>query len=246
MTKLKKKSDTKKNKKDPTKPCPIDKHWVSPHSRTRKTDKGKPYTQSVRGHCRTNRGSNTYGPSDLRKMRKQNESVEAPHPCNSPLDFGKDGIKYDDLIALWTKLWNDIFKVTPPLDPDTVKALIASESSFNPKAWNHQHGPGAAYGLTQITIRTLPQLNSDKELRDYYIDITKDDLFDPDVSIGAGVRWLFRKREIAKAKYGNDITWRDAVREYKGYKPTDKVQKGMHDFDDFLRKYKEACRKLTS
>jgi ABC-type transport system substrate-binding protein len=39
------------------------------------------------------------------------------------------------------------------------------------------------------------------------------------LNIAAGIRWLFRKREIAQSKLarGRRATWRDAVAEYKDY-----------------------------
>ncbi len=41
--------------------------------------------------------------------------------------------EYDHLIRGWTQYWNDIFTLSDPLDPNVVKALIATESSFDPK-----------------------------------------------------------------------------------------------------------------
>src|SRR4051812_44671258 len=42
------------------------------------------------------------------------------------------GAGYDLFIAGWTKYWNDILQFDMPLDPNVVKALIASESGFIP------------------------------------------------------------------------------------------------------------------
>ncbi|RLD02520.1 MAG: hypothetical protein DRI65_14790, partial [Chloroflexota bacterium] len=43
------------------------------------------------------------------------------------LDY-KNADKYDHHIAVWTDFFNKKFKADPPLDPDVIKALIASES----------------------------------------------------------------------------------------------------------------------
>ena len=42
-----------------------------------------------------------------------------------------DANKYDVLIRGWVRYWNEIFQPKNPLDPNLVKALMATESSFN-------------------------------------------------------------------------------------------------------------------
>lgn len=37
------------------------------------------------------------------------------------------------------------------------------------------------------------------------------------MNIAAGVRWLFRKREVAKTQLGHQPTWLETVFSYKGY-----------------------------
>lgn len=51
-------------------------------------------------------------------------------PASKKLNH-KSSDKYDDLIAVWTDYFNRKFEANPPLDPDVVKALIASESGFH-------------------------------------------------------------------------------------------------------------------
>jgi soluble lytic murein transglycosylase-like protein len=41
--------------------------------------------------------------------------------------------KFDQQIRGWVRYWNDIFQPSDPLDPNLIKALIATESGFNPK-----------------------------------------------------------------------------------------------------------------
>lgn len=49
------------------------------------------------------------------------------YPASKKLEF-KNSDKYDEIIAIWTDYFNKKFNADPPLDPDIVKALIASES----------------------------------------------------------------------------------------------------------------------
>jgi len=119
--------------------------------------------------------------------------------------------------------WNQVFNAKDPIDPNLVKALIASESSFNPDTMNPTaNGTGIARGLMQLTDDTLNRINAHKvEIKDNYIHLTFDEASDPTANICVGVRWLFMKyagarERIAKAKLDRLATWDDAVAEYKG------------------------------
>ena len=123
-----------------------------------------------------------------------------------------DESKYDQKICGWVRYWNDIFKLRDPLDPNLVKALIATESSFkiNPE------GTTSAYGLTQIKKDTLGYLGGEKgELKNYLIRISAEQLLNPSANICSAVRWLFRKKETASSKLGREATWFEAVEDYK-------------------------------
>ena len=54
--------------------------------------------------------------------------VEPDDSCNANSLEEND---YDQLITGWVKYWNEVLKTKIPLDPNFVKALMASESSFN-------------------------------------------------------------------------------------------------------------------
>jgi len=71
-------------------------------------------------------------------------------PTAGKMDHLKNADKYDELIAVWTDYFNKKFNIEPPLDPDVVKALIATESGFriDPKENNK------AFVITQITPKT--------------------------------------------------------------------------------------------
>lgn len=87
-----------------------------------------------RGHCAHNpTGKDQLYPDEILEMAKQNFPKVKEKPCPIDLGFENKGDQYDDFIAGWTKYWNDVFSPKTPLDPNVVKALIASESGFNPK-----------------------------------------------------------------------------------------------------------------
>ncbi|OFZ19447.1 MAG: hypothetical protein A2Z20_05285 [Bdellovibrionales bacterium RBG_16_40_8] len=71
----------------------------------------------------------------------------------------KNADKYDEVIAVWTDYFNKKFNADPPLDPDVVKALIASESSFNPDPLGNRK---IALGIAQITKKTVKILQDPK------------------------------------------------------------------------------------
>jgi len=120
--------------------------------------------------------------------------------------------KYDFEIRGWTQYWNDIFKLNDPLDPNVVKALIATESSFDPKPKKHAY----VYGLMQIIGQTHQFLCGAKhELRDHYVCVSTIELLDESANICAGVRWLFRKKETASALLQRKASWEETVEDYK-------------------------------
>jgi hypothetical protein len=120
--------------------------------------------------------------------------------------------KYDVEIRGWVQYWNDIFKLEDPLDPNLVKALIATESSFDPQPKKYIH----VYGLMQIIGETHQFLaGHGHELRDHFIRVSTKELLDPSCNICAGVRWLLRKVETATELLGRKATWEETVEDYK-------------------------------
>lgn len=101
---------------------------------------------------------------------------------------------------------------------DFVKILIKTESSFGNKAIaNIKNSKHQAIGLMQITDYTLKLIKEDqKELRNHVFKIKRDDLYDPNINICVGARWLFRKREIAKYYLKKEPTPLELAEEYKG------------------------------
>jgi hypothetical protein len=97
----------------------------------------------------------------------------------------------------------------------------------------------------QITNKTRKILANEKgELKNHYLTATREELNEPSVNICAGIRWLFRKREIASERLKRIASWEEAVFEFKGIRlaspaQQDKVKKF---FSGFLNKY-QKCEK---
>ena len=63
--------------------------------------------------------------------------------------------------------------------------------------------------------------------------------WEPNKNICAGVRWLFRKREILKSQIKRDSTWKEVLMGYKGKidsqtNETKKVQKRLREYLELL------------
>jgi hypothetical protein len=234
--------------------CPIGSHWVRKHPLTVPPSKNNPIGVTTRkAHCARNPASSkvSLSPQDIKKIASTNTFKSKKKPCALKLKFG-DGNIYDDLIAGWTEYWNEVFKPDVPLDPNLVKALIASESSFKHLLLANPKNPASARGLTQVTDETRVILGNRKgELKDYYFDLTREDLNDPGTNICAGIRWLFYKRERASAKLGRTATWEEGVAEYKSLTKKLKAKtksiraRAQELIDRFKRYYEQykSCKK---
>lgn len=73
-------------------------------------------------------------------------------PAKNKIDMANSDL-YDAQIALWTDYFNNLFKIKPRLDPDMIKALMASESSFHTNARTPQ-----AIGITQISSKKISKI----------------------------------------------------------------------------------------
>lgn len=247
-------SEIRKTKKDFWKPedkevhpwraCPYGEHWVTRHPRL---PVGR-QLQDVDGHCRKNTGGKDRLDGDeiysLSLFPEFQSSTPEPKKYS-----GEERIKspdqFDALISGWCKYWNDVFKPDIPIDPNFVKALMESESRFNPKAYaENKKNIGPARGLIQITEQTWRILKDRKgELKDHYIDLKKEELFEPSKNICAAIRWLFRKREILQKRLSRSPSWVETIVEYKGVGPDLKKNgkesiKVMKQFEDIYKRYK--------
>jgi len=225
----------------PWRMCPGGQHYrrhtnVSAYTRTDGTEIG---VHPRRGTCANNpSGKDQLYTEEMEQIAGQYFDTFKLVPLPEIPKFGKKGQFYDHFIQGWTQYWNDVLKPNEPLDPHMIKALIASESSFDPNAWNEKHGPGRARGLTQVTDITLRYLSLEKyhELKDHFLHLKEDDTLNPNFSICAGIRWLFRKKEIADSKIMGEVSWIDAVGEYKHYKTDNPHMKEFIDLYESLKR----------
>lgn len=220
---------------NPWRVCPTGEHWVRRHDRQKKA------LEDVDGHCRKNKSKKDILIGDEIDLITTNSLFlnSVPKLAPNELGFKGSGSKYDSLISGWTAYWNDLFKITPQLPPSYVKALIATESSFDPNGYNPLNSPniGPARGLGQITEDTQRSLSGNKkELKDHFVILSDDtDVYDPNKNICANVRWLFRKRETARARLRREPTWEEVLMEYKGRLKS--RTKKTEDIRQELRKY---------
>lgn len=207
--------------KNPWRVCPIGQHWVRRHPKQLKAGKITDHD----GHCRKNPSK-----KDFLKGDEMELIVTSDLFLNPKVKVSKNNLKmhlvsiekqnqYDDLISGWTAYWNDVFRLKNPLHPNYVKALMATESTFDPKARApNSKKIGLARGLLQLTEQTTRLAKSHKqhEYKDHFVDLEYKDLWDPNKNISFGIRHLFRKRETAKARLKREPTWFEVLMDYKG------------------------------
>lgn len=229
-----------RERRHPWRKCPYGQHWVRTHPLSVPPSEKHPegYSTMRENHCANNpSGKDQLYCGEIHEIASERFTGLNGAPAANALGYD-NGNTFDHLIRGWVRYWNEVLAPAEPLDPDVVKALIATESGFDPAAWNHEKGKRAAYGLMQVTNATVQLLKDPRELRDHFVNLDQNDMKDPNLSICAGVRWLFRKKDLAQVRLKRSATWREAVREYKGYKPTDKDQSGMEKFDERLAQLK--------
>ena len=153
------------------------------------------------------------------------------------------GNDFDELIGGWTQFWNDIFNPKEPLDPNLIKVLIASESSFDINI-SANSTIGKARGLIQVTEQTRKILtDQDGELKDFLITLSKKEFYDPNLNLAAGIRWLFHKQYLASHRLKCEATWMEAIAEYKGIlSQLGKVKRS----DEIMQKLKERYKRLST
>lgn len=200
--------------------CPLGSHWrsssdVDKHQRKKVTVK-KHYRK---GSCvKNSSGKDTLYIEEIYLISNTYFGKRKKNITQNTLKY-RHGNKYDHIIDGWVTYWNDIFKPKTPLDPDFVKVMIATESSFDPKSENYAgKRAGHARGLMQVTDQTLKYLKGHKtEARDHLVILDEDDMYDPILNICTGVRWLYRKKQIADSRF-DGASWLETVMLYKGYR----------------------------
>lgn len=231
--------------------CPPGRHWVREHIMHTPSSKKYPggSTTIRHAHCADNpSGKDQLYLDEIQEIASQNFAKVKNRPCSLDLGFKGKGSKYDEMIAGWTKYWNDVLKPKEPLSPNVVKALIASESGFTADMLVNKKNSNSARGLMQIlnaTRKTLADENG--ELQDHLLNFTKDDLNDPNANICAGIRWLFQKQKLASSYLGREATWEEAVMNYKGKLKVKSADSEAKKQKNIFKKYLDAlekCEKL--
>ena len=144
-----------------------------------------------------------------------------------------NGNEYNSCIRGWGQYWNDVLKPSETLDCDIIKALIFTESTFKPEALN-----GSARGLMQLRPTSVRALKNYKgELKDHFVILTRNELFDSNLNICGGIRWLFHKKKLREVRLRRTVSWIEAVAEYKGRAMT---HKDVEIFNEKLAELKAA------
>jgi hypothetical protein len=225
-----------KKKLHPWRVCSIGEHWVSPHTVNR-------HNKVIfrRGHCRANssRKDQLY-PEEMNKIFEEQFSNVKRLPSSDNLGK-KNGNNYDAIIAGWTQYWNEVLKPTEELDPNLVKALIFTESTFNVDAKALASKGNWARGLMQITDETIKILKSEKgELKNFLVNLDENKAKNPNLNISAGIRWLFHKKHLLEKKLKRSVTWHETIMEYKSYTKglKNKNQSAIRQKNKFEKTYK--------
>lgn len=217
--------------------CPNGEHWVRKHARS--TAK-----HGVHGYCRHNpNGKDELQELEIDEIADRHFAKLKGPPCAKTLGFSQ-GNKFDDLIRGWTKYWNEVLSPADPLDPNLVKAIIATESGFRTRVENPGNSKiGKARGLMQITDASWRILRDEQgELKDHFVVLDQADLYRANQNICAGIRWLFRKRDTASSKLGRQASWVEAVATYKSYLQDFLKNPEHKKMKEFVEKY-EALKK---
>lgn len=232
--------------RNPWRVCPVGEHWVIRHPKQLKSGKLTDHD----GHCRKNPSKLDLLKGDEMDLIATSDLFLNPkvkvskNNINLPLVSIKKQNEYDDFISGWTAYWNDVFQLDKPLHPNYVKALIATESTFDPEAKApNPKAIGLARGLMQLTEQTTRLAKNLKlrEYRDHYIDLEYEDLWEPNKNIALGVRHLFRKRETAKWVLKREPTWFEVLMDYKG-----RIKSNTIESEKIREKLKKILKQMGS
>lgn len=141
----------------------------------------------------------------------------------------------DSIIQFWLEYWKDQgIKFPKGLTALHMKALIAVESSFKPKA---RAKTSSAIGLMQLLKGVRSALKGTKntrnnEIRNHFIYVSEKQLEDPVVNIAVGTRWFAHKFFLMRNR--KDQSLKTVIRNYhsrdkEGDKYAKKVLKYYND-----------------
>lgn len=141
--------------------------------------------------------------------------------------FKDKGADFDSVIQFWLDYWKDQGVDLPEIDPLIIKALIATESTFNPTVHTKVKG-STTHGLMQLTSQSrrvlagIPDAKGWRETKSNLVSVTEEDISDPVANIGVGIRWLAHKysqipksaERNVKNMLKNFHSWNDAGTQY--------------------------------
>lgn len=212
---------------------------VREHSLTVPVSKKNPTGKTIRDrHIRRIQGTSLSANEILELFEKYNRNGLILPSKNKLLNRYKNSDDYDLLISVWIDYFSKKFSKRS-LDPNSIKALIASESGFrvDPKENN------IALGISQITKETLKILQDPAgEVKEFiFKEVRQKDLKNPKIAIPLAIRWLYRKQDTAQSKLGREPTHEELILEYKGWlKGNSQLRdKGLKNY----RKHYEALTK---
>lgn len=165
---------------------------VRDHTLTVPVSKKNPTGKTIRDrHVRRLPGTDLNKDQILEVFKSYNRKGLNYPTTKKLLDQYKNSDDFDALIAVWIDYFSKKFG-KQPLDLNSVKALIASESSF--------------------------RVDPKGEAKEFiFRDIRQKDLKDPQVAIPLAVRWLYRKQEITRSKLEREPSHEETILEYKGW-----------------------------
>lgn len=170
-------------------------------------------------------------PKEIKSVFENYDRKNLVYPTKGRLGQ-ENSDSYDENIAVWCDYFKKKFD-SDILDPDVVKALIASESDFRKDPRNPK-----AIGIAQITPATFEAVQDPKgEVKEFiFLDILKKDLKNPSIAIPIAVRWLYRKRRLAEGKLGRSPNAEELILEYKGLLKSKTLYK-KRAIEKFRREY---------
>jgi hypothetical protein len=186
---------------------------VRQHSMHVPVSKKNPTGITIRDrHIRHFNGT-TLSQKDIKDIFLTYDKKNIAYPAKNKLSQSNSD-EFDDLIAVWCDYFNKQFNTTPPLEPNLVKALLASESDFK----LDPSGNTQASGIAQLTPETFKALqDTEGEVKEFiFKNIRKKDLLNPEVAIPMAIRWLSRKKRLADGKLGRTASSEEIILEYKG------------------------------
>lgn len=214
--------------------CKPESHFVKEHLRISISISGARHT--VNAHCRKKPKAKKgfLYKSNLDYIYEHLKSNYKYKKLKKIKGYKQDKGQYDELVQFWPKYWKDAGLINEDVDPLLIKAIIATESSFQERVITKLPNSSAT-GLMQIVKKTMRILAKKlgKEVRSANIDITQEEAKEANTNIAAGTRWLIYK--ITTSPWKNKKSKKERI--YGGIKY-------YHSWDEDGDKYAEKVLRI--